>query len=773
MAIAAHLAQLTLLVVFIVVVAQPNHVSATSVSNEQIAGFQAISQRLLNLAKLDSNCLRAAKQIIKCHETVNELGRREYHGSLGDNWLTDLVCAPSCKQSLDTARENIKMACAGSPNLLPSITVVSVVDSIQTGWKKPVSKMNSQATIATVNITDALEEYKNIEDMPEKELCSFCYGAKLRQMQKSEHSAYDREFTSMLEFVNKKCRIDSPIAQKQECPPDKSSWPRTCFSGKTITTKESDTCDSIALANSISSSTLYYINPHLLDCRSIESGMELCLPQTCTTYTIQEHEAADCVDISMAGGEGGWLDLIDWNLMLDSRCTNLRSTDPFWGHVICMSPPGDRFIDEMRSGFSEHPGNGYMGGPGGFGTGYELHSRAKPLTDIAKGTTRSCAQYIVAVKGLSCAEMVVSADRATPMDLFLRVNPSLGNASQCDENLKPGLSYCLKIHPLWDGLAEMEDDWEELSGSDMAKFGFFQYLRLKCAVVLFRAVAWLAQRSVFGYTPTEPVERKLRKIPGSSAGSYINVWVYTPPDINLARRPAVLINWHGSGFVLPGFGLDHLWCARVAQECGIYVVDADYRKGPEDPFPAAVEDAEAVLRWVAASDLFDEKRIAVSGFSSGANLALVAASILRKKLTMVDIKIPVAFYPVTNKAADPEQKVAPQSNKPVPAGISRIFNDCYVPDVAVRSDPRVSPEFADPDSFPDRVTILTAGGDNLAPEGNALAAKLDNGHRKVVTRMFDDVNHGFDKGCAKGSVAERVRDEAYSLAIASIKEALV
>ncbi|CAH0024421.1 unnamed protein product [Clonostachys rhizophaga] len=759
MAIAAHLTLVTFLVVFIMVVAQPYHVSATSVLRDENAGFQTIPQRLLNL------------QLIKRHEGVDELGRREYHGSLGDSGLTDLVCAPSCKQALATARENIEMACAGSPNLLPDMTVVSVVDSIIMGWEETCLK-DEQSGEYCNHIIDTLDEYKYIEDIPDKELCSFCYGEKLRQMQKSEHSAYDREYASMFEF----CRIDSPIAPSQESPPDKSSFPMACFSGKTIATKEGDTCDSIALANSISSATLYYINPRLLDCRSIESGTELCLPQACTTYTVQEHEAANCVEISMAGGEGGWLDLIDWNLMLDSRCTNLWSTDPFWGHVVCISPPGGKFIDEMKSSFSEHPGNGYMGGPGGFGDGYKSNSRAKPLTELAKGTTRSCAEYIEAVKGLSCAEMVVSADRATTMDLFLQINPSLGNASQCDENLKPGLSYCLKVHPIWDGLAEMEDmedDWQELSGSNMAKFSFFQYLRLKGTVVLFRTVAWLAQRSVSGYTLTEPAERKLRRIPGSSARSYINVWVYTPPGIDFARRPAVLVNWHGSGFVLPGFGLDHLWCARVAQECGIYVVDADYRKGPEDPFPAAIEDAEAVLRWVASSDLFDEKRIAVSGFSSGANLALVAASVLREKLTMMDIKIPVAFYPVTNKAADPEQKVAPQSNKPVPAGISRIFNDCYVPDVAVRSDPRVSPEFADPDSFPERVTILTAAGDNLAPEGNALASKLDNGHRKVVTRMFDDVNHGFDKGCAKGSVAERARDEAYSLAIASLKEALV
>ncbi|CAI6036487.1 unnamed protein product [Clonostachys chloroleuca] len=727
MAIAAHLALVTFLVVSLRL---------------------QLSRNMSLPLELDSNCQRAAKQLIKCHEGVDELGRREYHGSLGDSGLTDLICAPSCKQALVTARENIEMTCAGSPNLLPCMAVVSIIDSILTGWEETCLK-DEQPGDCCNHIIDALQEYKNIEDMPEKELCSFCYVAKLRQMQRSEHSAYDLEYAAMLEFC-----VVSTVRLRQD---------------RNFLQIKAHCLRLASVAKPSIQRTFTTSTPHLLDCRSIESGMELCLPQACTTYTVQEQEAADCVEISMAGGEGGWLDLIDQNLMLDSRCTNLWSTDPFWGRVICISPPGEIFIDEMKSGFSQHPGSGYMGGPGGFGDGYKLDSRAKPLTELAKGTTKSCAQYIEAAEGLSCAELVGYAHGP------IFTNPSLGNASQCDENLKPGLSYCLKVHPLWYGSAEMEDmedDWQEISGCKMAKFGFFQYLRLKCTVVLFRAVAWLAQRSVSGYTLTEPAERKLRRIPGSSAGSYINVWVYIPPGVNFSRRPAVLVNWHGSGFVLPGFGLDHLWCARVAQECGIYVVDADYRKGPEDPFPAAVEDAEAVLRWVAASDLFDEKRIAVSGFSSGANLALVAASVLREKLTIVDIKIPVAFYPVTNKAADPEQKVAPQSNKPVPAGISRIFNDCYVPDVAVRSDPRVSPEFADPDSFPERVTILTAAGDNLAPEGNALATKLDNGHRKVVTRMFDDVNHGFDKGCAKGSVAERVRDEAYSLAIASLKEAL-
>lgn len=125
---------------FITVAAQPQHVSATSVSRDENAGFQPIPQRLLNVVELDSNCQRAAKQLIKCHEGVDELGRREYHGSLGDSGLTDLVCAPSCKQALVTARENIEMTCAGSPNLLPGMAVVSIIDSILTGWEETCLK---------------------------------------------------------------------------------------------------------------------------------------------------------------------------------------------------------------------------------------------------------------------------------------------------------------------------------------------------------------------------------------------------------------------------------------------------------------------------------------------------------------------------------------------------------------------------------------------------------------------------------------------------------
>ena len=54
-----------------------------------------------------------------------------------------------------------------------------------------------------LDIIDVLEEeYEEIEDIPQEGLCSFCYGEKLRLMQKSEYSAYDEYYAEMLDYVN-------------------------------------------------------------------------------------------------------------------------------------------------------------------------------------------------------------------------------------------------------------------------------------------------------------------------------------------------------------------------------------------------------------------------------------------------------------------------------------------------------------------------------------------------------------------------------------------
>ena len=64
-------------------------------------------------------------------------------------------------------------------------------------------------------------------------------------------------------------------------------------------------------------------------------------------------------------------------------------------------------------------------------------------------------------------------------------------------------------------------------------------------------------------------------------------------------RPTGVLLWiHGGGYVMGDPRGDHDVCSQHARDLGIVVVNVDYRLAPEHPFPAALEDCYAALRWV-------------------------------------------------------------------------------------------------------------------------------------------------------------------------------
>jgi putative ergosteryl-3beta-O-L-aspartate hydrolase len=85
-----------------------------------------------------------------------------------------------------------------------------------------------------------------------------------------------------------------------------------------------------------------------------------------------------------------------------------------------------------------------------------------------------------------------------------------------------------------------------------------------------------------------------------------------------------VINFHGGGFTLGTATDDARWCGTVVDECDAVVVSVEYRKAPEMPFPTAVEDGVDAVLWIHehADELgIDREKIALSGFSSGGNMA--------------------------------------------------------------------------------------------------------------------------------------------------------
>ena len=108
-----------------------------------------------------------------------------------------------------------------------------------------------------------------------------------------------------------------------------------------------------------------------------------------------------------------------------------------------------------------------------------------------------------------------------------------------------------------------------------------------------------------------------------------------PADPDLAvriyrphRAQGAIVWLHGGGFVMGDLETEHPWAVRVADGSGAVVVSVGYRRAPEHRFPAALDDAYAVLAWTAehAAELgIDPGRIAVGGHAAGAGLAAAVA----------------------------------------------------------------------------------------------------------------------------------------------------
>ncbi len=90
-------------------------------------------------------------------------------------------------------------------------------------------------------------------------------------------------------------------------------------------------------------------------------------------------------------------------------------------------------------------------------------------------------------------------------------------------------------------------------------------------------------------------------------------------------RP-LLVFFHGGGFLFGDLDTHDQPCRYLAKHAGVQVLAVEYRKGPENPFPAAVEDAFAGYLWALenAERLgADPSQVLVGGDSAGGNLAAV------------------------------------------------------------------------------------------------------------------------------------------------------
>ena len=222
------------------------------------------------------------------------------------------------------------------------------------------------------------------------------------------------------------------------------------------------------------------------------------------------------------------------------------------------------------------------------------------------------------------------------------------------------------------------------------------------------------------------------------------------------EQPGILpliIDLHGSGFVMCHAEMDDPYMPRLADLAGARILSVDYSLAPEHPFPQALLECQGVLHYArehSAELGIDAKRISVIGHSAGGNLA-AALCILEMSepqhylpcCIVLDYP-PLDIYTVRKGESSVKEEI-----------ISRIYNESYVPEREDRKNPLASPMFADVralSGFPPTL-VITAGYDSLCTEAMQFANRLAEQGVEVMIRCFLHASHGFTHSSAPDAEA--------------------
>lgn len=196
-----------------------------------------------------------------------------------------------------------------------------------------------------------------------------------------------------------------------------------------------------------------------------------------------------------------------------------------------------------------------------------------------------------------------------------------------------------------------------------------QYIKLKVAASVVRTVVYLR-----GSMPRKPSPDEKITITTRDGGTIV-AHVYRPPGQSSDTKPSkAVINWHGSGFLLPLHGESDRLCRQWANEAGVTVYDCSYRLAPEYPFPTAYNDTEDAVAYV-LEHIEPTAGVVLSGSSAGGNLALCISAHSEKVRDRV-IGV-IGIYPA-DLATPPESRVPPKqpTGPPVlPVALVKLFND--------------------------------------------------------------------------------------------------
>jgi acetyl esterase len=239
--------------------------------------------------------------------------------------------------------------------------------------------------------------------------------------------------------------------------------------------------------------------------------------------------------------------------------------------------------------------------------------------------------------------------------------------------------------------------------------------------------------------------RALAREPGPAVGRVTDLEV-PGPEGTLATRlydpgsadGRLVIYLHGGMWLLGDLETHDRTCRRLVAATGARLLAVDFRRGPEHPWPAAVEDVLAAVAWASAE--LDAPAPVLAGDSSGGHLALLVALRLREQGGGCGGLL--LACPNTDLRLTTESVRRLGRGWALNVDSLRWALDQWLPPGIAVTDPAVNTMVADLAGLPPTV-VITADHDPLRDEGEALAEALRRARVAVLHRCERGMVHGF------------------------------
>lgn len=235
-----------------------------------------------------------------------------------------------------------------------------------------------------------------------------------------------------------------------------------------------------------------------------------------------------------------------------------------------------------------------------------------------------------------------------------------------------------------------------------------------------------------------------------NVGGVDAIWAY-PIDCDKSK---VLIFTHGGGFVTGSSATHRKLAGHVAKALGVTTLILDYRRAPENPFPAQLEDATAVYQALLSKG-YKAREIGTIGDSAGGNLCV--SSVLKFK--EMGLELPgcvIAFSPWLDMELSGETL---NSNAETDALVSRTILEgmraSFIGDnQEKRRDPLANPLYADFHGFPP--LYITAGGaETLLDDARRLHERATAAGVYSTLSVVDEMQHVFPFLAGRAPEADR------------------